>query len=207
MPRPKPEIRWDWIEEQYVRGHLTNGAIARLHEETFGISVRESGIRSRAVKWGWQREVAEAVRRRTRQKLIQGATIEQVQQAAATEQPENKRRVEYELNEIDSAADRAAEIIRLHRYHAERLHAVATCLERYVVAMLPIDEAGNPTLAYEPGEIKDLASAVSHVASARDKAIQIERRAWSLDEESEGKLGSDSALLLLRKHLYDSPNA
>ena len=197
----KAPIRWDWIEEQWQRGHLSNVAIGNRHGELFGRKIGEATIRDRVSRYGWQRDIAEAVRRETRRKLAQGAELRETANSAEGSQIADV--VATEVAAVDAAAEEAAAVTRAHRAHATALHQLVNRLAVYAVAALPIDEEGAPKLAYEPGELKDIASTVATVASARKAATDIERKAYGLDDADRGKTAADS-LADIRAFLADS---
>jgi hypothetical protein len=190
-PKPtKAPIRWDWIEEQWQRGLLSNTAIGNRHGELFGRKVGEAAIRDRVSRYGWQRDIAEAVRRETRRKLAEGAGLRET--AKSAEGSQSAEIVATEVAAVDAAAEEAAGVTRAHRAYATELHQLVNRLSVYAVAALPVDESGAPRLAYEPGELKDIASTVATVASARKAAADIERKAYGLDDPERGKTAADS---------------
>lgn len=209
MPSPKKEIEWAWVERHWQEGVLSNHAIASLHGKTFGVSLTEGTIRNRIKNFGWTRDIAESVRRETRRKLASGATPEDVKNATQsfTQDGDDNithvtRRVMLEESEaVDVESDRAVEVVNLHRFHAKKLHSLASQIEAYAIAALPVDDQGLPKFTYEPGDLKDLSGVVANVAATRGKAVDIERKAYSLDESEQGKLGAVSAIELLRGYL------
>lgn len=194
----KPPIRWDWIEEQWQLNHLSNRAVAQAHKEQFGRAITEAAIRDRAIRFGWQRDISEAVRRQVRRKLAQGEIPEELRKASHGS-PAAKI-VDEETQTVEAASDAAVRVTLEHRDHAVRLHALATMLERYVVAQLPLDESGDPRLNIEPGELKDISGAANSVGSIRARAIAIERQSYGLGEDD--RPASGSALEMLRSFLH-----
>jgi hypothetical protein len=198
-------IRWDYIETLWMEGRLSNVAIAKSHEEKYQVRVSESAIRNRAIKAGWTRDISHAVRCETRRKLAEGAIPKEVIEATqgdATASREYKREAISEAKAIESAADLAVRIVESHRRHAENLHDIANRLEIYVRSAMPLDASGNPAAQYDVSELKDLSSSVSNVASTRRTAVEIERKAYQLDDPDAGGVGKGT-LEMLRAYLTD----
>jgi len=67
---------WDSIEPLYRAGAMSNCEICRqyeadhVHSQTYRVTVTETAIRAQAKKKGWQKDIAEKVKSRVREKLV-----------------------------------------------------------------------------------------------------------------------------------------
>lgn len=194
MKRKKP-IRWDWIEEQWQLGRLSNYQIAAEHKAKFGRETSESSIRKRATAEGWHRSAENAIRRETWRKLA-NKSAETVDTCAHFSAQESAR------NLVDVASNEQAEITLQHREDAKRIRVSASLLELHLVEALKVGPDGLPVNRFDSSELKDLATVVDKANAQRQRAIEIERKAYNLDEKETGKVVIEFAN---ENHFADSP--
>lgn len=162
-------IDWEAIEKEYRSGALSIAEIARQHDIT------HPAILKRAKRFGWSRDLSTEVRKRIRQKLVtDSVTSNNIDETEVTE----------------AAAERGAEIIRLHRRDISSLRE----LEEQLIKELK-DGPTKLYLAQYQGQIiekivgltaAERAMAANNLANVQHKRIQLERQAFSLDEPDDG---------------------
>jgi hypothetical protein len=176
----KPPIHWDWIEEQWQLGRLSNVQIAKAHKEQFVRELDESAIRKRAREHGWQRDTSDAIKRQTRRKLAEGSTPQEVRESPS----ESPSVVNSVAEIIERESDAAVRITLQHRDDAEKIRRNARLIEAHVLDELALNPDGTPLKKYEAGEFKDWAGSLKIAGDLRTKAVEIERKAYSLDDLS-----------------------
>jgi len=165
------QIDWVGIEKEYRAGQLSNVEIGKQ----FGVS--EGGIRKKAIKNGWVKDLSCAVRSRVREKLVR-ATVRKSEADLQTDE---------EI--IDSASERGVEVITLHRKDINRLRE----MEQSLLAELSNTEnqptkihvcqfQGNVIKTVIPISVTERTAALNALANVQSKRITLERIAWNLDE-------------------------
>ena len=164
------KIDWEAIEKEYRAGQLSNVQIAKGHD------VSEGAIRKKAKQLGWTKDLSGKVREKVREKLVRSEV----------------RGHNTNDNEIiEKASDRGKEVILLHRKDITSLRE----LEEQLISELK----DGPTKLYitqYQGEIiretvgltaYERSSAANNLANVQHKRIQLERQAFSLNEQSEDR--------------------
>lgn len=159
MAKPKKKATdWEAIEREYRAGQLSVSEIARQH----GIS--HTAINKKAKAEGWVKNLAKQVRDEVSARLV-SSEVSSV----------NVRET------IDAAAARGVEVVRSHRAHLARLNRVAGELLTRVEMVLGLREIeGNPRMVF--GEKESPADVMEKVSRTLQRAIPLERQAFSLDE-------------------------
>ncbi len=145
---------WEQVENEYRAGQIPVNEIARQ------AGVTPSAVRHRAKRYGWERDLSEQVRAATRAKLLSDVT------PAVT--PHRTGAI------VDAAADRGADVVRLHRRDLADLRG------REQTLMAKFD-----ALVETVATVKDLAivaGVLTDAAQVLGKRIPLERQAFSLDE-------------------------
>lgn len=165
------QIDWAGINKEYRAGQLSNVEIGKR----FGVS--EGGIRRRAKKEGWNKDLSDAVRKMVREKLVRT----EVRRDNAKKVPDEEI--------IDEASDRWLEVATLHRADIKRLRT----MEQDILRELG-DKETPPTklhvCQYQGDVIEtpvkipvtERAAALNNLANVQHKRIALERTAWNLDE-------------------------
>lgn len=168
MAGKRKQIDWEAIEREFRAGQLSLREIGR----EYGVSA--PAITKKAKKEGWSRDLSNQVRKAVNAKLVN------------TEVNRGNASVN-EAEVIEAAAERGAEVIRLHRADIANL--------RNLEAQLLEELADNPTKLYitqyqgqiiqsEVGiAVTERASALQALAGVQHKRIQLERQAFNLDEK------------------------
>jgi len=96
----KKSIDWERIEAEYRVAKLSTCEIGRQHD------VKESTIRMRAKRHGWERDLTEQVNEKVRIGLVRDAVRDDVRDST---------RAQTEREVVEAAAIRSVEIVRSHR--------------------------------------------------------------------------------------------
>ena len=173
----KPKTDWDAIEREYRAGQLSNREIAAR----FGVT--EGAIRKKAKTEGWQKDLADKVRKEVRAKLVRtDGTHSSTQEQRATDR---------EI--VETAALRGLEVQLTHRRDLQQLHGIKRVLADRLAVVLQGGDAEGPCLGDKesPG---DLLEKLSRVTA---RLIPLERQAHNLDAEPDApvtvKVESDAA--------------
>ncbi len=161
----RKQIDWEAIEREYRAGQKSLREIGR------GFDCTEGAIRKKAKACGWERDLADRVRKRVREKLVR-----------------KKVRISNISDEeiIETNADEGVQLVFSHRKDIAALQE----LEEQLIAELK----DNPTKLYitqYQGEIvqktvgltaSERSAAANNLANVQHKRIQLERQAFNLDE-------------------------
>lgn len=156
----KPD--WEAIEREYRAGQISVRAIAAAH------GITEGAIRKRAKADGWERALADEVRKAVREKLVRAdGTRPGTQERRATD---------HEI--VEAASLRGLQVVTSHRRDLEQLHGLKRIIAGRLATFLNGEEPDGPCLGDKesPG---DLLEKLSRVTS---RLIPLERQAHNLDE-------------------------
>lgn len=191
-------INWNFIESLYRAGGLSNREVARqysvrhLDSIEFRPSVTEAGIRRRAQRHGWRRDLSGKVHARTRSKLLQDSL--RAREGLYQVQPEN--------DILEAAAETRAWVIRIEREDLRRLRELELDLIRRLK-----EEDDQVLVGWYQGvaydhQVKlgllDRARVLRDLAMTMHKRILIERLAWGLDERTQSVGGGVDVYLNLK---------
>lgn len=150
----KPATDWEAIEREYRAGQLSIAELARQH------NLSRQAIIKRAKRDGWVRDLAAEVRKVVSAKLVtDGVTSD------------NAR------GTVELAAARAVEVVRSHRRALSQLNAIGDILANRLAQHLDGVVADGPGL----GDKESPADMLEKLSRTRQRAIQLERQAFSLD--------------------------
>ena len=147
--RQRKEYDWEAIEREYVAGQLSISEISRQFGCTRG------AIQNRAKKHGWKRDLTDAVRRETKNRLVAP------EMAPATRDPATEKDI------IEHAAAKAVEVIRQHRQLIGRTLRLAEDI-------LVESDGQDPKTRHE---------AFKSVSQGLAKVIPLERQAFNIDDD------------------------
>jgi hypothetical protein len=148
--RPDHPIDWDRIEREYRAGQLSVSEIAAIHQ------ISRALIQRRARQKGWKRDLAAKVRRAVAEKIVADVAPD----VAATD----------EAATVEFAANRGADIMRLHQRRAARLNSIVEVL------------AGELETSDLPVTAKS--TAANNLANALRTLTTVERQAFGLDADN-----------------------
>lgn len=142
------QVDWAACEADYRTGTFSNRQLAEIHHCT------EGAIRDRAKRYGWVKDLSEAVRRATHAKLLR------------TELRTSTRVDDAEL--IEQGSDFRATIVRGHQKLLSK--AIARVDSIMGTAEVEIDDR------------RDEASVMRDLSTALGKLVPLERQAFNLDD-------------------------
>jgi hypothetical protein len=160
---------WEAIESAYRVGSLSVRAVADAH------GTKESTIRSRASKHGWQRDLTEKVKTATKTKLSNNPSRIGVAQ----------RSLRDDAQIVDEASDEAASVVLAHRSNLSQWRGIAARLSD-ALSDMDITEDNHDKIA------RSLNSGVDALL----KVIKGERQAYNLDDDEIERAGKSLADLL-----------
>lgn len=162
----RSDIDWERIERLYLAGQLTLQQIA----DECGINI--ASLVKRAKKYGWQRNLAEAIKERAKAKISTIDVAELVEQSASESAEQSAKTLK---SAIEQASDIAAGVLMKHRTSIRDSHERAKSIE------VMIDQ--TMSAADNIRDVATLAGAFKAMVEARGKLIDQERRAFGLDDD------------------------
>lgn len=157
--------RYDWeaIEAEYSAGMKSVSAIAR----EYGLT--EGGVRKRAKRYGWQRDLSKSVRSAVQAKLVRG------------ECPPSETRTDSDI--VDDASDEITQVVIGHRKDIREWRGIAKKLAATLMVLDP--DASNHD---------KYARSLNAGIDALGKAIKMERQSYGMDDEKSGDAPHEDAL-------------
>ena len=175
----RSDIDWERVERLYIAGQLTIRQIAD------DCGIHTSSIVSKAKKLGWQRNLDEAIKSRTRAKIAQIDVSDLVEQSARESARKSARTIK---QAIEDAADIASGTIVRHRADIrldfERAQSIAALLDDHMQNAESLADVVRATQAFKS------------LVDARAKLIDKERE--SLGIQSGEKDPGDSLNIEVR---------
>lgn len=166
---------WEAIENAYRAGSLSIRSIAEKH------SVSEGGIRKRASKEGWARDLTDRVKSATKAKLSREADRTKGTQYAES----GTQSVRTDDDIVEEAATEAASVVLAHRVGLAQWRGIADKL-LYALQDMDVTEDNHGNYA------RSLNSGVD----AQLKIIKGERQAYNMDTEEGDKTVTDLASMM-----------
>ncbi len=171
-PRHAPD--WEAIEREYRAGALSLRTIAAMY------GVTEGAVRKRALKLGWERALAEKVRKQVSEKL------------ARLDGTQNGTRPQRDAEIVEAASLRGLEVVTSHRRDLAQLHALKRTIAMRLAAHLNGEPPEGPFIGEKesPGDLLDKLSRIDA------RLIPMERQAHNLDEAPVAPISSKTAEVL-----------
>ncbi|MBO9483788.1 hypothetical protein [Salinisphaera sp. G21_0] len=164
MTGKRKSIDWEAIEADYRAGQLSIRALADKH------GTKNSTVRSRAKKEGWERDLSGQVKQAAKNKLSRTVSHTSVAQIG-------------EREIVDQASNEAVTLVLMHRHGIAEYRQIAARLSAYLMdAEITNDNHQN------------IARSLNSGIDALAKAIKLERQAFNLDDNEDK--GSDLAALM-----------
>jgi len=176
----RTQIDWEGIEREFRAGQLSVAEIGRQY------SISHTAINKKAKKEGWKRDLANKVRERIKEKLVADVVSKvSAPNASATE-----------TETIEAAAERGADVVRLHRkdiHHGRRMAGLLMGqLEEFAGKRSDIEdticaETADDSNNKRRNQMLKAVSLPAHAGTLRDLAtamknfIALERQAFNLD--------------------------
>ena len=184
MPE-KRKTDWEAIERLYRAGQLSIREIAKKH------GVSDTAIRKEAKARGWERALADQVRKAVREKLVRSDGS----QPSSQEQRANDREI------VEGASLLGFQVVQSHRRDITQLTAISNILATRLAAVLNGDPVDGRCLGDKesPGDL------LEKLTRVRARLIPLERQAYNLDAEERDPSDPDahdgSAIDLLARRL------
>lgn len=175
----RPVIDWEAIEREYRAGQLSVVEIGRQH------GVSHTAINKRAKKLGWKRDLADKVRKEVSARLSETEVSPEVSAARENET-------------IEAAAARGVEVVRQHRKDISGYSAMArqllgeleesTIHNEEIVELIEAETASDKNNMRRQNMLRAVAlptraGIVKDLAGAAKILIELERKAFNLDEQ------------------------
>jgi len=152
-------VDWEGIEREFLASQLSCSEIARR------FSVSEAAIRKHAKKNGWQRPLADKVRKAVREALVRDGS--------------SHPRANPADREIEKAATlRGFELVTLHRKDVQQLHGLKRTLADRLSQYLNGEIPDGPFI----GEKETPADVLEKLSRVTTRLIPLERQAYALDD-------------------------
>lgn len=193
MEQAEPERRdWASIEREYRAGQLSLRAIAAQH------GVSHEAIRKRANRDGWERSLADKVRKGVRERLTRldgGVDIDSCQPSRADDEEVAKK-----------AELRGLSVVISHRKDLIQLHGLKRILAERLSQVLDGVTPDGPCL----GERESAGDLLEKLSRVTTRLVPLERQAHNLDEAGNADGASSAAkeatVIVLPSNSRDSSN-
>jgi len=161
-------IDWEVIERDFRAGILTFREISTKH------NISTSTLNVNAKKFGWVRDLTEAINKRTQQKISE-IDIRHIIEQNATESAQ--KTIQTAQDAIELAANIKTDIVIKHRSIVkEGLENAAKIEDKFNLIM---------EQAAEIRDIVTVTTAFKNLIDAKSKLIEMERKSFKLDAEAE----------------------
>ena len=164
-------IDWEAVHREYRAGQLSVREIARQFD------IAESGIRRKAKEKGWDRDLTGQVNEKVRSELVR---------SAQSAQNAHKKTKFSEQDIVEAAAERAVQMVQLHRQDIARHRELIRDLQIEILDALK-HEKEQPNEDLPKGWLKaslvERALTLKHLATAMSKVIPLERQAFNIQED------------------------
>lgn len=184
----RSDIDWEAINREYVAGQLTIRQIADRH------GVAPSAITRKAKALGWERNLGDAIKERTKAKIAQIDIAHIIEQSA---QEDAQKSAQTLKKAIEEASDVAAGVIVRHRADIRLQQERAARLEALFDEM--IDKTPSTTVdadsqveALNVGDVFKLSQTFKAIIESRSKLMDKEREAFGIESGDKG--GDDKDL-------------
>ena len=168
----RSDIDWERVERLYVAGQLT---IREIAEEC---KIGASSVVLKAKKFGWQRNLADAIKERTKAKIAQIDVQELIEQSAQESAQQSAQTVQ---KAIEEAANVQAGVVIRHRKSIKQDFEQAQSLQSAIESKIADLDA------MEVGDIVRLTQAYKALVDAKSKLIEKERQAFGIEDGAEEK--------------------
>jgi len=165
--------RYDWevIKADYRTGRYSLQQLSDMH------GPNKATISRKAEKEGWEKDLSQAVRQRTREK------VSRAQLDAAAREVLDKSDEEL----VEEAASLNAAIVQGHRKHLERWRTLAGKYAELLETQL---DRGALVVQLKNGDVAEVGLPLDYVGKsmaagtqALDRVVKLERQAYGMDEE------------------------
>ncbi len=182
---------WEQVEAEYRGGVLSIRVISRNH----GMSTTR--LRDRAKKYGWERDLSDAVRRQARGELLR-------EDAAAHHNAAIKADPLAQASIVNDAAATQVKVVREHRKDLSKLGAIQRRLFARLDALTKIEDgpAGKEEQLRTLSMLNEAAQITEALSRNAHRLIPLERQAFSLDAKGSESPGAGVSAIEERTRRY-----
>jgi hypothetical protein len=160
------DIDWEKIQSLYVAGQLT---VRQIADEC---NVTPQSITKKVKTQGWQRNLADAIRKRSREKIAQIDIAHIIEESAKESSNQSAQTIK---SAIEAASNVAAGVVLRHRKHYREQLERGDMLEAEFVRLM---QSGACT---DLNELAKASSAYKTIVDAKAKLTELERKSFGLD--------------------------
>lgn len=173
------DIDWEKVERLYIAGQLT---IRQISEEC-GIS--DSSLRLKAKKNGWVRNLAEAIRERTKAKISQIDVKEIIEESAQQSAQQSAQTIKRAIEEASNAAANVRLLQRASiRDQIEQANSMQRILEKQIESLDGI------------GDILRATQALKNIIDSKLKLQEREDKIFGLAEDGENDGDEETVIIV-----------
>ena len=167
--------RFDWeaIQADYRTGRYSLQQLSDMH------GPNKASISKRATRDGWEKDLSQAVRQRTREKVSRSHIDTSAREALDKSDDEI----------VEEAATLNAAVAQGHRKHLERWRNLEG---KYADLLTEQLERGTMTVQLKNGDLAEIdvpldyiGKAMSNGTTALEKIVKLERQSYGMDEEGD----------------------
>jgi len=180
----RKKVDWGNLAKEYRIGQVSVRALARKY------NVSEGAIRKKAKQQEWQRDLKNAFEDALETAIVQD-TAQEVTKKSTRKSTQKVRSANFsDKAAVKAAVEVSIDVIQGHKKHISKLHEISDQAQDALSELFQTkDIAGFEWL----GVLRESPfSMLQKLASAREKAIKLERQAYNLDRKDGGK-ETDSA--------------
>lgn len=165
----RSDVDWERVERLYVAGQMT---IREIADE---IGVADSSIRLKAKQNNWQRNLADAIKERSKAKIAQIDVQELIEQSAKESAHKSALTIQQAIEEASNV--HAGVVLRHRRFIREDF-------ERAIRIESALDEALSAD-CLELGDVIKATQAYKALVDAKAKLIDKERQAHGIEDDAD----------------------
>jgi hypothetical protein len=177
VSKRKTKIDWSAVEKEYSLGQLSNCSLAKK----YGVS--EGAIRKWAKKEGWQRDLKE-----TFDKALEEAVITEAAQKSTKGTDGSTKGTDVVLSDeqvVKAAVNTTLEVIQRHRSDITKLNELADKAAENIDKIFQNKSFDDVEFMLGTGR-ESVLTMLQKLTAIKEKAILLERQAYSLSDKSEG---------------------
>lgn len=184
MPR-KPKCDWEALEQEWRTGQYSNLQLAR----NYGIS--ESGIRKRAIKHEWKKDLVEEYQKGIAEALVRDGANEKTNPAPF----KSSEQIQADKAVVDEAVKVGVHVVREHRKAIGKLASIKIKLTEKLETAIeeePDEDNNLPSLIGFKSYHESVFDVLSKLSGITSNIIKLERQAFNMDaKEKENPQSAD----------------
>jgi len=184
LPR-KPKCDWEALEQEWRTGQYSNLQLAR----NYGIS--ESGIRKRAIKHEWKKDLVEEYQKGIAEALVRDGANEKTNPAPF----KSSEQIQADKAVVDEAVKVGVHVVREHRKAIGKLASIKIKLTEKLETAIeeePDEDNNLPSLIGFKSYHESVFDVLSKLSGITSNIIKLERQAFNMDaKEKENPQSAD----------------